>query len=158
MTPKLLISVENGDWPPAEELELVCEEAVKTATDIARLAMAKDSELSLLFTGDEAIRAINREWRGKDAATNVLSFPGTDVAPGEPGGVILGDIVIAFETVTSEAELEGKPFRHHLTHLIVHGFLHLFGYDHMNDDEARIMEGLETRILQGLAIPDPYDT
>lgn len=158
MTPKLLISVENGDWPPAEELEKICETAVEAAIKAARLRMADEAELSLLFTGDEAIRAINREWRGKDTATNVLSFPGTDIAPGEPGGVILGDIVIAFETVTSEAELEGKPFRHHLTHLIVHGFLHLFGYDHMNDDEARIMEGLETRILHGLAIPDPYNT
>ena len=155
--PKLLISVEAGSWPPAEALEQACERAVAATIETAKLEMPEEAELSLLFTGDEAMAAINGQWRGKDMPTNVLSFPGADIKPGEPAEAALGDIVLAFETVAREAELEGKPFEHHLTHLIIHGLLHLFGYDHNEDEEARLMEGLETRILQGLAIADPYE-
>ena len=117
-----------------------------------------------MLGNDSAIRALNRDWRGKDAPTNVLSFP----VPGPPSGQrrgrgkrtspspYIGDIVIAYETVAREAKAEDKPFGHHLAHLAVHGFLHLHGYDHENDRDAQKMERLERRILARLAIPDPY--
>lgn len=115
-----------------------------------------ESELSLVFTNDEAIKAINAQWRNKDKATNVLSFPAFDVEPNEEPDVMLGDIIIAYETVEREAAEENKPFDHHLTHLFVHGLLHLLGYDHENDEDAEIMEALEREILAKLCIPDPY--
>jgi probable rRNA maturation factor len=99
---------------------------------------------------------LNAQWRGKDKPTNVLSFPGSSVEPGRPAGPVLGDIVLAGETIRREAELEGKLFEHHLTHLIIHGFLHLFGYDHASDDDARVMEALERKALDTLGIGDPY--
>ena len=106
-----------------------------------------------MLTSNAAMRLLNRAWRGVDAATNVLSFPnkpaGAEVA-------FLGDIVLAYETIASEARNEGKPFAHHLTHLAVHGFLHLLGYDHQRERDAVRMERLERRILHRLAIPDPY--
>lgn len=117
---------------------------------------AEPVELSLVFTDDAAIRAINAEWRNMDKPTNVLSFPAYPIAPGDPPGPMLGDIIVARETIAREAEELEKPFEAHLSHLLVHGFLHLFGYDHLNDDEATIMEGLETRILARLGLSDPY--
>jgi probable rRNA maturation factor len=113
-------------------------------------------ELSLVFTGDAEIRQINAEWRGKDKPTNVLSFPAFPIEPGAMPGPMLGDIVIARETVEREAaDLEKSP-EAHLTHLLVHGFLHLFGYDHLENDEAERMETIETRILATLGLSDPY--
>jgi probable rRNA maturation factor len=99
------------------------------------------------------MRLLNRIWRGVDAATNVLSFPNKSVG-GE--AALIGDIVLAYETVAAEARQEGKPFAHHLAHLAVHGFLHLVGYDHQRDKDAAAMERLESKILHRLAIPDPY--
>lgn len=149
------IALEAGDWPVEEELRGHAEMAVSAV--FAELAIADPaSELSLLFTDDPSIRVLNRDWRGKDKATNVLSFPAFEIAPGDPLPPMLGDIILASETVSKEAVLEGKPFAHHLTHLIVHGLLHLLGYDHENDEDAEEMEGLERRMLARLAIPDPY--
>jgi len=148
------LSVEAGDWPSEAELLALAERAV--AACLAELDVAGESELSLLFTDDAHVRTLNAEWRGQDKPTNVLSFPAFDAAPGDALAPLLGDIVIAFETVKSEAALEEKPFEHHLTHLVVHGLLHLMGYDHEADDEAELMEGLERSILGRLAIPDPY--
>lgn len=113
-------------------------------------------ELSLVFTNDDDIREINAEWRGKDKPTNVLSFPAYPIEPGDMTGPMLGDIVIARETVEREAIDLEKTFDEHLTHLMVHGFLHLFGYDHIEKDEAEEMESLETRILATLGLSDPY--
>ena len=111
------------------------------------------AELAIVLTDDLAIRALNRDWRGIDKATNVLSFP-TKSAGGEPP--LLGDIVLAYETIAREARAERKPFAHHVAHLAVHGFLHLFGYDHERDEDAEAMEQVERKILRRLAIPDPY--
>ena len=149
------ILVEAGDWRPEAELEA---RAARAATAVlAELGVAGSaSELSILFTDDAQIRALNAEWRGKDKATNVLSFPAFPVAPGDPLPPMLGDIVLAAETVRAESALESKSFEHHLTHLVVHGLLHLLGYDHETDDEAEEMEALERRILARLAIADPY--
>ena len=112
-----------------------------------------------VLTDDTGIRTLNNNWRGVDKPTNVLSFPalqptgpvGPDDAPR-----MLGDIAIAYETTRREADDEQKPFEHHLSHLAVHGFLHLVGYDHENDEDAEDMESLETEILALLGIPDPY--
>ena len=150
------ITVETGDWPDEQTLHDLASRAVGAAIAELGVETGSASELSLLFTDDEHIRVLNRDWRGKDKATNVLSFPAFEVSPGDPLPPLLGDIVVAFETVSSEAALEGKPFDHHLTHLIVHGFLHLLGYDHEADEEAEQMEGMERRALSRLAIPDPY--
>jgi probable rRNA maturation factor len=113
------------------------------------------AEVSLLFSDDAYVRALNREYRGKDSATNVLSFP----APRRQGGGFrpeLGDIAFAAQTVAREAAAEELALPDHLTHLLVHGLLHLIGYDHEEDGEAVMMEGLETSILTGLGLADPY--
>ena len=115
----------------------------------------QEAEVSLVFTDDASIRLLNRQYRGKDKPTNVLSFPTPQLVRGR-FGPLLGDIVLARETVAAESEADGLTFADHLTHLIVHGFLHLVGYDHEAAGEAAEMEGLETSILHGLGIADPY--
>jgi len=115
----------------------------------------EDAELSLVLADDRRVRDLNREWRGKDSPTNVLSFPTDD--PGAPGRARhLGDVILALETVLGEARSFGKPVDHHLAHLTVHGVLHLLGFDHQSPDEATDMERLEVRILDGLGVSDPY--
>lgn len=156
MIPAIEISVEAGNWPSHDELGALVAKAVRAAIDTARLKMPADAELSLLFTADAQMQAINRRWRSADKTTNVLSFPGSDMQPGQPASHVLGDIILAQETIAREAALDGKAFEHHLTHLVVHGLLHLFGYDHMNDDEAEAMETLERAALASLGIKDPY--
>lgn len=148
------IAVEAGEWAGEETLRALAQGAV--GATLAELALEGDSELSLLFSDDAHIRMLNRDWRGKDKPTNVLSFPAFDTVPGDPLPPMLGDIALAFGTIVSEAGLEKKPFDHHLTHLIVHGLLHLLGHDHEDEEEAGEMEALERRILARLAIPDPY--
>lgn len=147
--------VEAGDWPDESALAALLARAVEASFATAGLDAVEGSELSVVFTDDAHVRGLNAGYRGKDKATNVLSFPG---APAKAGrfGPLLGDIVVAKETVASEAADEGLAFDDHLTHLIVHGLLHLFGHDHMEDEEAERMEALETRILERLGIADPY--
>jgi probable rRNA maturation factor len=114
------------------------------------------AEVSLLLAADVDVRALNRQWRGKDQPTNVLSFP-LD-APAPIGTVRhLGDIALAFETVAREADERGIAIGQHAAHLVVHGMLHLLGYDHEHDAEAREMESLEARILGRMGFPAPYD-
>ena len=155
------ISVEDEAWSSEEELLAFSSKVLELAADFLKVEEEQPLrnhpiELSLVFTNDAEIREINAEWRDKDKPTNVLSFPAYPIQPGDEPGPMLGDIVIARETVEREAvELE-KTFDDHLTHLLVHGFLHLFGYDHMDEEEAEEMEGLETRILARLGLSDPY--
>lgn len=155
------ISVEDDAWSSEEELLAFSSKVLELAADYLKVEEEQPLrnhpiELSLVFTNDAEIREINAEWRDKDKPTNVLSFPAYPIQPGDEPGPMLGDIVIARETVEREAvELE-KTFDDHLTHLLVHGFLHLFGYDHMDEEEAEEMEGLETRILARLGLSDPY--
>ncbi|AYC99446.1 rRNA maturation RNase YbeY [Neorhizobium sp. NCHU2750] len=155
------ISVEDGGWPAEEVLASLSGRVLGAAAEY--LAREEDqpfpemaTELSLVFTNDVSIQEINAEWRDQDKPTNVLSFPAFPLTPGIMPGPMLGDIVVARETVEREAVDLDKTFDDHLTHLLVHGFLHLFGYDHMEKDEAEEMEALETRILAGLGLSDPY--
>lgn len=150
------VTVEADGWPMDAELETLARRAVESAFAEAG-GPSGQSELSLVFSDDAAVQALNAEWRGKDKPTNVLSFPAfafkQEAAALPP---MLGDIVLALETVMREAELEEKPLDHHISHLVIHGFLHLLGYDHENDEEAEKMEAVERRALARLAIPDPY--
>jgi probable rRNA maturation factor len=150
------LTVEAGDWPPEESLLALVAGAVEAAFEEMGARAGQPVELSLLFTDDARIRLLNAEWRGKDKPTNVLSFPAFPVRIGAELPPMLGDIVLAAETVRGEAELEGKPLTHHMTHLVVHGLLHLVGHDHETDTEAEVMEDLERRVMARLAIPDPY--
>lgn len=150
------VAVEAGGWAGEEALRAVALAAAGAVFAEIGQEAPDDVELSLLFTDDAHVRVLNRDWRGKDKPTNVLSFPAFEVAPGDPVPPMLGDIALAFETVQAEAGLEQKPFDHHLTHLIVHGLLHLLGHDHEDDEEAEAMEALERAALARLAIPDPY--
>lgn len=112
-------------------------------------------EVSILLTSDAEMQELNRRWRGLDKPTDVLSFPsGVAPIPGEPTHV--GDIALAYETARSDAAEIGRPFDAHVSHLLVHGFLHLLGYDHLRDEDAAVMESLEAKILAGLGWPDPY--
>ncbi|KZK87246.1 Endoribonuclease YbeY [Pseudovibrio sp. Ad13] len=147
--------IEAGDWESEELLEAIAEKAIAAAFETSELSVIENTEVSLVFTDDAHIQELNKVWREKDKPTNVLSFPGDD-SEEPPFGPLLGDIIIAKETVKREAiELE-IPFEHHLIHLIVHGTLHLFGYDHQIDEEAEEMEAEERLILASLQIPDPY--
>ncbi|MET3645779.1 rRNA maturation RNase YbeY [Phyllobacterium ifriqiyense] len=150
------ILVETDGWPGEAALSDLASIAIAAVWDELASGNQPDSELSLVFTDDAAIKELNNDWRDKDKPTNVLSFPAFPIKPGQAPGPMLGDIVIARETVVREAEDEEKSFDHHLTHLIIHGVLHLLGYDHETDDEAEEMEQLERKILARLAIPDPY--
>jgi probable rRNA maturation factor len=144
------IVVESPLW----EAHADAEAAVQRAIAATAPAEPAGAELAVLLSDDARVRDMNSHWRGKDTATNVLSFP---AAPARgPGPHHLGDIVLAYETVEREARAQDKPFDHHLVHLVVHGFLHLIGYDHDTDDEAEEMERRERDILARLGISDPY--
>ena len=139
--------------------------AVVAAIRASAPRVAAPMELSVIIADAGESRDLNREYRGKDKPTNVLSFPGLEpdeldeafrfaLAGGPPA--LLGDMVICAPVVTAEAKEQGKPTDHHLAHLCVHGVLHLMGYDHIDDEDADEMEALEREILAGLDIPDPY--
>jgi probable rRNA maturation factor len=157
---KIEVLVDSEHWKNAAAAKAVVRRALKQA---ATALSTKTAELAIVLTDDAAMRRLNRNWRGIDAPTNVLSFatknPG-DQRDEQSGGQLvrnhLGDIVLAYETVKREAHRDGKAFDHHLAHLVVHGFLHLLGYDHRNDTQARRMETIERAILRDLAMPDPY--
>ena len=146
------IVVESPLWKAQRGADAMLRRALAAAGAL----VPSDGELAVVLTDDAAIRALNRDWRGKDAATNVLSFPAKEARPDRRAPRLLGDIVIAYETVAREAAAEGKPFMHHLAHLAVHGFLHLVGYDHEANEDADAMERLEIAILARLDVPDPY--
>jgi probable rRNA maturation factor len=147
---KIDVIVDSDRWKNAKQAKSIVRRAVKSAA--ATTLSTTATEIAIVLTDDSAMRLLNRDWRGIDAPTNVLSFP----ARREGGRVHLGDIVLAFETIEREARAERKLFAHHVAHLAVHGFLHLLGYDHKRDKDASAMEKAERKILRLLAIPDPY--
>lgn len=141
---------QNADWKAAGA------QLTRDVRKAARLALSHGSAasqskaLTILLTGDEQVRVLNRDYRGNDKPTNVLSFPAAQPAD------YLGDIALAYGVARREAEVAGKPLQHHVLHLTVHGVLHLLGYDHEDPREAEAMESLETAILAGMSVPDPY--
>ena len=148
------VLVQSPRWKKQPRAAAIVRKAIQAA---AKATSTRLPELAIVLTDDSAIQALNRDWRGFDKPTNVLSFPAPKRRAGSrQDGNSLGDVIIAFQTVAREAAGEGKPFKHHLAHLAVHGFLHLLGHDHETDREARTMERLEVKILAGLRVPDPY--
>jgi len=137
------------------DIERLCGEAARAALAGAGCALGP-AELSIVLGDDALVQALNRQWRKQDKPTNVLSFAALPAAlpPGAPR--LLGDVVLAFETLAAEAAAQGKPLPHHLRHLVVHGVLHLLGFDHEAAGEAERMEALEVAVLAGLGVPDPY--
>jgi probable rRNA maturation factor len=149
------VITENGDWSGLGDAEALVRQAVEAAFSVAANAPREAVEINVLLSDDASVRELNRRWRGLDKPTNVLSFPAS--APPSPGGPRpLGDLVLACETVVREAEEEGKSFSDHATHLLVHGTLHLLGYDHEVEDEAEAMEAREVDALARLGIGNPY--
>ena len=143
------IVVESEHWAAEPRAEAIAAAAIAAAAPHS----TRGGEVSILLSDDSAVRDINRQFRGLDKPTNVLSFPAADT-PATQGH--LGDIVIAYETLRRECEDEGREFLHHLAHLTVHGFLHLIGYDHETDAQADEMETLESRIMNSTNMPDPW--
>ena len=147
------------------ELTRRANRAVKAALAVAESAPAGAAvELTLIFTDDASMRALNRKWRGEDKPTNVLAFAAQESAGGASrqttpaaGPLLLGDVVLAHETVAREAVAGDLSLADHVCHLIVHGVLHLLGYDHQRPREARVMETLEVRALATLGIANPYE-
>ncbi|MCB2061299.1 MAG: rRNA maturation RNase YbeY [Novosphingobium sp.] len=156
------ISIIAG-WPAATDWEALSGRAADAAAQVAPELANSRLSASLLFAGDAEVHALNREWRGKDKATNVLSFPmlgREELLALRPDGPpeLIGDIALALETCAREADERGLALEAHATHLIVHGLLHLAGHDHeISPEEADAMEALETKALALLGIEDPYD-
>ena len=140
------IAIRDEAWK-SFDLDTICDRAIISACAV--LGYEENTELSLAFVDDARIQELNREFRDKDKPTNVLSFP--------MDGALLGDIVLARETIAREAETQGKKIEDHLTHLIIHGFLHLLGYDHMDEKNASEMEAIEIAALTQLGIDNPYE-
>jgi probable rRNA maturation factor len=150
------IQIADDAWSGVADLERLTERAIGAALEHAQTDL--NVEVSILFASDAEAAKLNAEWRQKDYAPNVLSFPAPpaqDVPQGEPKP--LGDLILAVGTVTREAEEQGKPLTSHLTHLIVHGTLHLLGFDHIEERDAQRMEAAEIAILAGLGVADPYN-
>ena len=145
----------------------LCRRAAAAALDEAveglPAATGRPIEVSIVLAEDRSVADLNLQFRGREGATNVLSFPAlaAEDGPFDPLGadvppVLLGDVVLAFETIAAEADDQGKTLADHCSHLVVHGILHLLGYDHLDSAEAKIMEQVEIRALGALDVADPY--
>jgi probable rRNA maturation factor len=140
-------------WDTSPVSDAAVELAAQAALAVSPAAPSEICEVTVVLTDDDEIRSLNLTWRGKDAPTNVLSFPAGN-EPAAPG--LLGDVVIAYETALEEAPGDNIAFADHVSHLVVHGTLHLLGFDHLQEDEAEQMEDLEKKALASLGIADPY--
>ncbi|MCQ0988587.1 rRNA maturation RNase YbeY [Jiella marina] len=155
----IALAIETEAWETAGlgDLEATILHVLRAAARALALPADLTSEVAVTLADDATVRKANREWRGKDKPTNILSFPMMDLAPGDAPGPLAGDLLLAFETVKAEAEAENKRLHDHFSHLLVHGFLHLLGYDHEDDQDAEEMESCEIAILDGLGIANPYE-
>ncbi len=160
--PEIAVSISAAGWTRAlADAPAVCRHAARVTLESTASGGAGDSatEISILLTGDAQARNLNRDYRGRDEPTNVLSFPaaGENTPPLPPGAPrMLGDVIVAYETVEAEAERDGKSLGDHLRHLVVHGVLHLLGFDHQTKAEARKMESLEISVLKTIGVGNPY--
>ncbi len=145
------IAVLSDLWDGLADAEDVVRRAVEAVVARAEVTIPPDAELSVALADDAMVQRLNREYRAKDKPTNVLSFPAAH-------GPLLGDVILAYETLLAEAKEEGLAPADHLTHLTIHGLLHLLGYDHETEADAVAMESMETSILAGLGISDPHAT
>ncbi len=154
----IAVGVEAGPWP--EGIADLAERAARAALDAGYAGEAgRTAELSVVLADDALVRRLNRDYRGKDKPTNVLSFAFADEDEPDAGPdapLMLGDVVLAFETVAREAGEQTKTFPDHAIHLVVHGVLHLLGYDHETESDAEEMEAMEVRVLASLGVADPY--
>jgi len=156
------VALEHDAWQAAlPEAADLAERAARAALAAAAEALPEgEAELAVVLADDVLVHRLNRDYRGKDKPTNVLSFAlteGEDGAPDDPDApVMLGDVILAFETMGREAEAEGKPLAAHTAHLVVHGVLHLLGFDHNDDAEEAAMRAREVSALATLGFPDPY--
>jgi probable rRNA maturation factor len=152
--PHIDVVVEAPVWDAVAGLEDLATRAIQATRAETCVALDANSELCVTFCDDAAIRELNAQWRKLDKPTNVLSFP-TPGAPEEK--ILLGDIVVAYETVAREAAEQSKTLADHTTHMILHGFLHLLGYDHETPQDAEAMEAVERRVAASLGMADPYE-
>ncbi len=155
------VLISHGDWASAiNDVDSLCQQASLAAYRACSEMELEQVEISILLSDDKNLQALNKKYRGVDKPTNVLSFPNHDWKKLSHATVIpqlLGDVVIAFETTMSEAIRDGKKLEDHLSHLVVHGVMHLLGHDHEHSVQAETMETLETTTLAELGISDPYD-
>lgn len=140
------------------DVEAVCRRAARAAVEATGRSLGA-AEVAIVLADDGEVQQLNRRYRGQDKPTDVLSFAASDEALAGVGGlpVPLGDVVMALETAAADAAAAGTPLRDHLSHLVVHGMLHLLGYDHLTDADAEVMEGIERAALDGMGIPNPYE-
>ena len=155
------LDIEIDGWPAFHDWPDLAERAREAAEEVEPLLANRRLSASILFTLDEDVRTLNREWRAKDAPTNVLSFPmmtrGELTALGADGGPeMLGDVALAWETCRREADEKGIAVADHAAHLLVHALLHLAGHDHVDDGQADAMEALEVQALARMGLADPY--
>ena len=141
------LMVEEAGWEAVPDLEALCQRALDAAADVA----PAEGVVALLLADDATLHQLNRDFRGKDKPTDVLSFPAHEMDRPQ-----LGDIAVALGVSARDAGAQGISLADHLTHLLIHGYLHLLGHDHEADDEAVRMEGLEIKALASLGIPNPY--
>jgi len=156
----VIVAVRALEWRrDSSDIEVAVHQAALAAMTVPAMAVPEGAEVSVVLTGDAAVRALNRDYRGRDASTNVLAFAQEEDAIAQEGPpLLLGDVVLAYETVRREAVAQGKTLTDHTRHLVVHGVLHLLGLDHDTQESAVDMERRETAILAGLGIADPYAT
>jgi probable rRNA maturation factor len=166
MTIRTDIIIAEKLWKSYPNISREIKSLIKQITPQTPLSIIKKIEVSILLTNDQQIQELNKNYRHKDKPTNVLSFPLLDGKKIKNGNLknlnlngdylALGDIVIAYQTVFKEAKDQNKTFQNHLTHLLIHSLLHLIGFDHEKEKDAKIMEGLEIEILANLGIKNPY--
>ncbi|GIL39245.1 rRNA maturation RNase YbeY [Roseiterribacter gracilis] len=153
----LHIDVEHDGWREMGDVETIARTAIEAAL-ATEPPQAKTIEIGARFADDAIVQMLNRDYRGKDKPTNILSFPLEDAPAAPDAPLLLGDLALAFETTRREAAEKRIPLAQHATHLLVHGTLHLLGHDHEDDEDATRMERLEVEILARLGVPDPYET
>ena len=156
------VSITKNDWATAIlGVDEVCRRAASAAFDASADPSMMDVEVSILLSDDEKLKALNRKYRNTDKATNVLSFSSlinSKAFSFVQKPLLLGDIVVAYEATHDEAKMENKKLEDHLSHLVIHGMLHLLGHDHESKEQAELMESIEIQTLKSLGVSDPYNT